>query len=48
MLQEYLSATFYGNTISLEILRRFAEAGLEMAFPTQTLYTVSQDPPPAQ
>ncbi len=31
------------TNINLEILKRFNEAGLEFAFPTQTLYTVKQD-----
>lgn len=30
------------TAINLEIMRHFNEAGLEMAFPTQTLHTVSQ------
>ncbi len=30
------------TTINLEILTRFAEAGLEFAFPTQTVYTIPQ------
>ncbi len=29
--------------VNLEILRRFNEAGLEFAFPTQTIYTISAD-----
>jgi MscS family membrane protein len=31
------------TSINLEILKRFNEAGLEFAFPTQTLYTVKQE-----
>ncbi len=31
------------TTINLEILKRFNEAGLEFAFPTQTLYTIKQE-----
>jgi MscS family membrane protein len=30
------------TAINMEILRRFGEAGLEFAFPTQTLYTIPQ------
>jgi len=32
------------NDINLEILRQFNAAGLEFAFPTQTLYTIGQEP----
>jgi MscS family membrane protein len=30
------------TAVNLEILRRFSEAGLDMAFPTQTVYTIPQ------
>lgn len=33
------------SEVSLAILERFAEAGLEMAFPTQTIYTRAAEPP---
>ena len=29
--------------VNLAILRRFGESGLEMAFPTQTLYNIAQN-----
>jgi MscS family membrane protein len=32
------------TAVNLAILRQFTAAGLEFAFPTQTLYTISQDP----
>lgn len=35
------------SDINLEILGRFNAAGLEFAFPTQTLYTIAQQPTPA-
>lgn len=33
------------SEVSLAIMERFADTGLEMAFPTQTLYTQSLNPP---
>ncbi len=33
------------SEVSLAIMERFAAAGLEMAFPTQTIYTRALDPP---
>ena len=47
LVPDYNSYMDTQQTINLEIFRRFEEAGLEFAYPTQTLYVRRQDPEPA-
>ncbi len=55
MFEQILTKTYYikkeadimetQTEVNMEVLRRFNVAGLEFAFPTQTLYTINQESP---